>query len=545
VRQVGRALIACGVGPGTGTVILSGNRPEWFIATLGTIAAGGLPSGIYTTCTPDQCAYIVDHSEAEVAFIEHRSDLDRLARCRDRLAAVVAMDGPGGDGVVAWADFVARGDEVDAGVLDERIAGLRPSDPCTLIYTSGTTGEPKGVLLSHINVLWVAGAMVRQYAVSERDLTVSYLPLSHIAEQLISLYLPLLVGGEVCFAESLDALADTLREVQPTFFFAVPRVWEKIQARMEAAGAASGPVRRRLVRWARNVGLTGARAMQRGERLPSSWWLADRLVFRRVRQRLGLDRTRVFFTSAAPMARSTLDFFFSLGVPVLEVYGMSECAGPATFSTVDRFRIGSAGWAIPGTELRVADDGEIQFRGPHVFLGYHRDPSATAETIDADGWVQSGDIGVIDDDGFLWVTDRKKELLVTSGGKNLAPVPIEAKLKAIPGVGQAVVVGDGRRHVAALIALDPDRIGAVAAEHGSVATDVEAAASCPAIRRYLEERIESVNVTLARYESVRRFAVIPGGLTVEDGTLTPTMKLKRRVIHERFAQLIDDLYREP
>ncbi|MGD8441245.1 MAG: AMP-binding protein [Holophagae bacterium] len=544
VRRVGRALMALGVQPGQNTVIIGGNRPEWFAANLGTIAAGGLPSGIYTTSTPEQCAFIVDNCDARVAFIEHPEQLDRLADCRERLTAVVTMDGSGGHGVLTWREFLAAADEIPIDALDRRIEALEPDSPCTLIYTSGTTGEPKGVVLSHFNVLWVADAMVRQFHVTEHDVLVSYLPLSHIAEQLISLYLPLLVGGAVCFAESLETLAETLREVRPTFFFAVPRVWEKIQARMEAAGAASGAVRRRLVRWARGVGLAGARAVQRGGRRPSSWPLADRLVFRAVRRRLGFDRTRAFVTSAAPMARSTLDFFFSLGIPVLEVYGMSECAGPATFSTADRYKIGSAGWAIPGTELRVADDGEILFRGPHVFIGYHRDPESTAATIDDEGWVHSGDIGALDDDGFLWVTDRKKEIIVTSGGKNVAPVPIEAKLKTIPGVAQAVVVGDGRKYLAALIALDPDRICGIAEAVGSDARDVESAARCELIRGSLAEHIDAINVTLARYESIKRFAVISHGLSVDDGTLTPTLKLKRRVIREVFSDVIDELYDE-
>jgi long-subunit acyl-CoA synthetase (AMP-forming) len=545
VERVGRALIGCGVEPGASTVIIAGNRPEWFVANLGTIAAGGLPSGIYTTCTADQCSYIVRHCRATVAFIEHREHLEQLDGCRDQLAAVVTMDGPGGDGVVTWDELLASADRVDTGLLDERRAGLDSEQPCTLIYTSGTTAEPKGVLLSHRNVLWVADAMFRQYNVTSSDVTVSYLPLSHIAEQLISLYLPLLVGGTVCFAESLERLPDTLREVRPTFFFAVPRVWEKIQARMEAAGASSGRLRRHLIRWARGVGLAGARRLERGERPPRSWWIADRAVFSAVRRRLGLDRTRVFITSAAPMARSTLEFFFSLGIPVLEVYGMSECAGPTTFSTPDRFRIGTAGWAIPGTELRVADDGEILFRGPHVFVGYHDNPRATSRTLDADGWVHSGDIGVLDDDGFLKITDRKKEIIVTSGGKNVAPVPIEVRLKAIPGVAQAVVVGDRQKHLAALIALDPDAIPALAAELGSDAVDPQSAARCERFRRHLENGVESVNAGLARYETVKRFAVVAAGLSVAAGTLTPTLKLKRRVILETFADVIDELFAEP
>jgi len=543
VLQVARAMMRLGVEPGSCVVILGDNRPEWFMANLGTIAAGGLPSGIYTTSTPEQCAYIVRHCEAVVAVVEHAGHLAQLAEIRSQLAAVVLMaDDDDDEGALRWNAFLALGDEVEDEALDRRIRDLREDDPCTLIYTSGTTGEPKGVLLSHRNLLWVARAMIREYAVTADDSGISYLPLSHIAEQIISLYLPLIAGGCMSFAQSLETLGDDLREVRPTFFFAVPRVWEKIQARMEAAGAASGPLRRRLVRWAREVGLAGGRASQRGEPKPTGWWLADRLVFSKVRARLGFDRTRVFFTSAAPMARSTLDFFLSVGIPIFEVYGMSECTGPTTFSNADRYRTGSAGWAIPGTELTVAPDGEILFRGPHVFVGYHKNLDATREALDPGGWLHSGDIGMLDEDGFLYVTDRKKELIITSGGKNVAPVPIEAKLKGIAGVAQAVVVGDRRRFLSALIMLDPERIAGLGREIGSDATDPASAAQCGRFRAYLDDEIEAVNATLAPYESIRRFAILDQGLSVEDGTLTPTLKLKRRVIHEVFDRVIDGLY---
>ncbi len=543
VLLAGRALMQLGVERGSCVVILGNNRPEWFIANLGTIAAGGLPSGIYTTSTAEQCSYIAEHSEAVVAFVEQPGQIAQLESVRGQLSAIIVMEGASDEaGVLDWEGFLALGTEVTQESLDERIEGLNWDDPCTLIYTSGTTGEPKGVMLSHHNLLWVARAMVREYSVTEEDSGLSYLPLSHIAEQVISIYLPLLVGGCMSFAQSLETLGDDLREVRPTFFFGVPRVWEKIQARMEAAGAKSGSLRRRLVRWARGVGLTGGRAQQRGEPLPAGWWLARRLVFSKVRERLGFDRTRVFFTSAAPMARSTLDFFLSLGIPIFEVYGMSECTGPTTFSAADRYRTGSAGWAIPGTELKIADDGEILYRGPHVFVGYHKNPEATEEAVDDEGWFHSGDIGILDEEGFLYVTDRKKELIITSGGKNVAPVPLESKIKGIPGVAQAVVVGDRRKFLAALIVLDPEAIESLASEIGSDAADLPSAARCERIRTYFEDRIDAVNVTLAPYESIRRFAVLSEGLSVENGTLTPTLKLKRRVIQDVFSATIDELY---
>jgi len=542
VLQAGRAFIHLGVGRGSCVVILGGNHPEWFIANFGTIAAGGLPSGIYTTSTAEQCCYIAQHCKAVVAVIEHTGHLDQLAAVSEQFAAVVAMEGGGDGDVLSWERFLALGDEVGEERLDERIEGLQKNDPCTLIYTSGTTGEPKGVMLSHTNFLWLARALVDVSAVNEEDHGISYLPLSHIAEQVLSLYLPLVAGGCMSLAPDLETLGDDLREVRPTFFLAVPRVWEKIQARMEAAGAKSSPLRRRLVRWARGVGLAGGRAAQRGEPLPLGWWLANRLIFSKVRRRLGFDRTRVLLTGAAPIARSTLEFFLSLGLPICEVYGMSESTGPTTLSSEERCRTGSAGWAIPGTELEVADDGEILFRGPHIFVGYYGNPEAMRETLDDEGWLHSGDIGMLDEDGFLYVTDRKKELIITSGGKNVAPVPIESQLKAIPGVTEAVVMGDGRKYLSALILLDPEGIDALAKEIGSEAADPASAARCELFHAYIEDRIDAVNATLAPYESIKRFAVLSEGLSVENGTLTPTLKLKRRVIHEVFGATIDDLY---
>ncbi len=543
VHRVGRALISLGVEAGSSVAILGNNRPEWFMANLGIIAAGGLPSGIYTTSTAEQCAYIIEHCEANIVFVDHSGRLAQLEGVRDRLSAVILMEGASDqDGVLDWEGFLDLGTGVPQEGLDRRLEAQQPDDPCTLIYTSGTTGEPKGVMLSHHNLLWVARALVKEFSVTKEDSGLSYLPLSHIAEQVISIYLPLIVGACMSFAESLETLGDDLRDVRPTFFFGVPRVWEKIQARMEAAGAKSGLLRRRLVRWARQVGLTGGRAQQRGEAMPAGWRLARRLVFSKVRERLGFDRARVFFTSAAPMARSTLDFFLSLGIPIFEVYGMSECTGPTTFSSEDRFRTGSAGWAIPGTELRIADDGEILFRGPHVFVGYFKNPEATKEAIDDDGWLHSGDIGIMDEDGFLFVTDRKKELIITSGGKNVAPVPIESKIKGIPGVAQAVVIGDRRKFLSALIVIDPEAIVALASEIGSDAVDLASAASCARFRAYIEDRLEAVNVTLAPFESIRRFAVLSEGLSVENGTLTPTLKLKRRVIQDVYSATIDELY---
>jgi long-subunit acyl-CoA synthetase (AMP-forming) len=399
-------------------------------------------------------------------------------------------------------------------------------------------------MLSHHNLLWTAGQLTTGFGIDTSHRSVCYLPLSHVAEQVISVFAPMLVGGCIAFAESLETLVDNLREIRPTFFFGVPRVWEKIQARMEAVGAQSGFVKRRLARWARRVGRASGYAAQRGERPVRGFSLADKLVFQKVKRRLGFDRVGFFATSAAPIAIDTLEFFLSLNMPLLEVYGMTECSGPGTLSRPDRYRTGAAGFTLPGTELKLAEDGEIWMRGPHVFRGYFKNPEATSDALDADGWLHSGDIGVMDDDGFLKVVDRKKELIITSGGKNIAPVPIELQLKSIPSVAQAVVVGDGRKYLTALLTLDPDRVPSIAESVGSSAKTPRQAVDCRLFRKFLEDHVSRINEGLASYEGVKRFAILPDQLSVEEKTLTPTLKLRRRNIAEFYRREIEELYEE-
>jgi len=537
-------LIRLGMKSGDGMVILAGNRPEWLMANFAAIAAGGMPSGLYTTATSEQCSYITEHREASVAVLENASYLDQIAGARERLKGIVLMDGPAEDSdCLTWDELVASGDDPDLRTeLAERISILDEDQVCTLIYTSGTTGPPKGVMLSHRNLLWTADGVTTSLGLDSSHRGLSYLPLSHVAEQVISIYGPLQIGGCVAFAESVDTLPENLREVRPTFFFGVPRVWEKIQASMEAVGAQSGGVKRALVGWARGVGLDTAYAIQRGEEPVRGYRLANRLVFEKARRRLGFDRVKHFITAAAPISVNTLEFFMSLGVPVIEIYGMTECTGPGTLSTPENFRIGSAGFALPGTELKLLDDGEICMRGPHIFHGYYKSREATREALDEDGWLHSGDIGVLDDDGFVRIVDRKREIIITSGGKNIAPVPIELELKSISGVGLAVVIGDRRKYLSALLILDPDQVTVMAGRLGLDIRTVEDAAGSAEIRSYLEEQVQLVNAKLASYETLKRFVVLSDQLTVEDGTLTPTLKLRRKSIAEKYRDEIEGLY---
>jgi len=546
VRRAARGLVALGVSPGDGVVILASNRPEWFVADLAAMAAGALPAGIYATSTSEQCRYVADHAGATVAVVETREHLDRFLAVRPslpRLRAIVAMEEDAtGDGVLPWATLLEGGASVDEETLNARLAALRPEDPCTLIYTSGTTGPPKAVTLTHANVTWIASSVPDLFGVGPDDRLVSYLPLSHIAEQAVSLYLSMTSGACVHFVPRFERLAEELRAVRPHVFLGVPRVWEKIQAGIEAAGARRSPLERRVAAWARAVGLAAGYARQRGGRVPWTYSLAKRLVLSKVRHALGLDAARLCVVSAAPIATETLEFFLGLDIPILEIYGMSECTGPATISVPGAHRTGSAGRAWPGSEIRIAADGEVLIRGPHVFRGYYRDAEATREAVDEDGWLHSGDLGELDADGYLRITDRKKELIITAGGKNIAPQVIEGRLRQIPAVSQAVAYGDRRPYLVALLTLDPARVVAEAERAKSPARTAADAAACPVFRRRIEAGVQDVNRDLARYEQVKRFTILPRELSIEEGELTATLKLKRRVVHERYRDVIEALY---
>lgn len=554
VKRGAKALIHLGVRPGKGVSIIGNNSPEWLVADVAAIYAGAMPAGIYTTSSAAQVRYITDHCESKVSFADSPDQVAKFVAEKDALPhldVVVQMVGKPKDDagagrvrVLGWDEFLALGDAVDDVKLEERLAAQKTDDVCTLIYTSGTTGEPKAVMISHRNVTWTAETLVDMLDFGSDDVSVSYLPLSHIAEQMLTIHGPMKMGSTVYFADSVEKLPEALADVRPTFFLGVPRVWEKIQAKMQAAGAAAPPIRKKLVAWAKKQGLAGGYAEQRRAPKPLLYPLAQKIVFDKVRERLGLDRTRVCVTSAAPISRDTLEFFLSLGIPILEVYGMSECTGPATYSPPDRYKTGKAGICIPGAELKIAEDGEVCMRGPHVFKGYLKDPEATKNALDADGWLHSGDIGTIDADGFLQITDRKKDLLITAGGENIAPQVLEGLLKAIPVVAQAVVIGDRRKFLTALLTLDPERVHAEAQAAGSPARSMAEAATCKVFRKHLEKQIDGVNGTLARVQTIKKIAIIPNEFSIDGGELTPTLKVKRKVVNEKYKVQIEALYVE-
>ena len=548
VRTVAKAFIALGLEAGKAVNILANNCPHWFISDLAAIFAGAVPGGIYTTSTPEQCHYIAEHSDANIVVVEDAAQLakfDNLWSRLPNLKAIVMMRGSDAkERVYGWQDLPGLATGITDDALDARIRAQSPEDCCNLIYTSGTTGKPKGVMITHDNIVWTARKVVETCEGSHQDQLISYLPLSHIAEQMVSLMVPMISGCTSWFAESLDRLGENLQEVRPTMFLGVPRVWEKIQAKISTAGAANPPLKKKIAAWARKQGLAGGYAHQAGNPRPWLYPLADKLVFSKVRQRLGMDRCRLFFFSTAPMATDTLEFFMSLGIPIAEIYGMSECTGPATISIPEpgRYRTGWAGPAMTGTEISLGAHNEILMRGRHVFKGYYKNEAATRETVDEQGWLHSGDVGEIDDQGFLKVTDRIKELIITAGGENISPQALESKLKAIPVINQVVAIGDRRKYVAALVTLHADKIGLAAEEAGSHAADAGQAASCDIFHAYLQKHVDTVNATLPRSWTIKKFVILPDELSVEKGELTPTLKLKRRVIKTNYAREIESMY---
>jgi len=537
------------VKPGDKTCILGFNRPEWVIADVASIAVGAAPAGIYTTSSPAEVQYILEHSEAPVVVVEDAGQWEKVLEVRDQLPTlrhVITMrgcDAIDDEMVLDWDAFLARGNEVEPEKVDAQIEALEPDGLATMIYTSGTTGPPKAVMLSNRNLTWTADEAARIAKITAEDSTVSYLPLSHIAEQLFTIHGPMAAGFSVYFAESIAALPDNLKEVRPTIVFGVPRIWEKMHAKISDKLDGATGIKAVLARWAMGVGHDVTATRQRGESLgrrqSMKYSVANKLIFSKIKDAIGFDRARLCISAAAPISPHVLEFFTGLDIPIQEVYGQSEDTGPATFNRPDNTKIGSVGTKFRDTEVKIADDDEILLRGPHIFLGYYKDPETTAETL-VDGWLHTGDLGRIDDDGFLYIIGRKKEIIVTSGGKNITPVNIEKLLNRHPLISQSVVSGDGRKFLSALITPDPEKLPAWAADNGVSEDGAYADPRLIAdIQRYVDD---AVNPEFAQVEHIRKFTVLPREFSVEDEELTPTMKLKRRIVLDHFADEIEAMY---
>ena len=550
-RRVAAALIDLGVQPGDPVAIMAANRTAHTLADYGAMTAAAVPMSIYNTLAQHQVAFIAGESRPVVAVLEDHDRYQRWERALDEVDSVrhVVMladaDRVDDPRVMTWSDFLARGE--DTGAVDERMERITPDLPATFLYTSGTTGNPKGVVLTHHNVMYEAVSTLDAGGLHGPQRTISYLPLAHIAERILATYAPPFLGSHVHAIPDPAGLLGALGEVHPTAFFGVPRVWEKIKTGISAKLAEDpDPANQKLVTDAMAAGLAWTQAHEHGNEMTpeveEAFTQADEAILGFLRLLLGLDQVQWAASAAAPMPLEVAKFMGGLGLRVYDVYGMTETTGAFTSNGPDAFKLGTVGRPNPGIEVRLAEDGEILCRGPVNTPGYYKQEAATRNLLDEEGWVHTGDIGTVDEDGFYSVVDRKKELIITSAGKNIAPSNIENYLKESPIVGHAMALGDDRSYVVAILTLDGEIAPLVAAKMGVEFTDLADLSTKPEIRAMAQDAVDKANERLSRPEQVKAWELLPDEWTAESEELTPTLKLKRRVVKTKYADVVDQLY---
>ena len=556
VKSVACALMSMGLEKGDTVAIIGDNCPEWVFADLGIQCCGAATTGVYATNAWQQVEYVVKNSEAKFFFVENEEQLDKWLRFKDNvpnLKKVIVWDTQGlrqfkDPMVMTFEELVESGSKVAAEnpeMLTKRIAAVKPDDLSVLIYTSGTTGPPKGSMLSHSNCLWMGHAITTDNPMTTKDEIMSFLPLCHIFEQIFSVLGHITCGYIVNFVESMETVAENMMEISPTVGYAVPRIWEKyfsfIQIRMSDATW----FKRLIFYLAFKIGEKRAILKMNFKTVPfymeMLYQLAYIAVFRKLKERMGFDRMRMAVSSAAPIAPEILQFYRSIGVNLVEAYGQTEATGAVTLSRLGSVKFGAVGQPLTGIEVKIANDGEILVKSPGVFIGYFKNPEATADTI-VDGWLHSGDVGELDEDGFLKITDRKKDIIVTAGGKNITPQYIENKLKASLYINDAVVIGDRRKFLTCLVMIDEDNVVKYAQDHKIQFSTYKDLTLHEDIRKLIQNEIRAVNETLARVEQVKKFRILPKKLYEEDGEVTPTMKVKRKFVNEAFGELIESMY---
>ena len=553
VREVAAGLVVNGLEPGDRVALLSGNRVEWHVADLASLTAACVTVPLYQTSSPSQVEYVLGHSGARVCFVEDATQLAKVVEVWDRLpdlAHVVVMDGSTSDDArpvisFAWLRVLGRDRlAIQPLLVDERRASRHQDGLATLVYTSGTTGPPKGVMLSHRNIMWTIRSITMVVDIGPDDRFFSYLPLSHIAERTVSHFGQVVSGGQTWFARSILTVAEDLPACRPTIFFGVPRVWQKFRQgildEVQSLDGPKGAIASRYLAIAEQVAADGGDLSLATRVLHKA---LDAAVGAKIRKQLGLDEVRLLVSAAAPIHPSLLRWFDAIGLPIVEVYGQTEDSGPTTMNPPGRARYGSVGLPVPGVSVRIADDGEVLVKGGNVCEGYYANPVATAELIDEDGWMHSGDVGRVDADGYLYITDRKKDLIINAAGKNIAPQEIETRLKVEPLISQAVVIGEGRPYLTALLTLDAEALRAWSLERGKPA-DVPTLLADEDLRSEIAASIERVNAERSRVEGIKRWTILPRDLTIADDELTATLKVKRKVVNERYATEIEELYRE-
>jgi long-chain acyl-CoA synthetase len=553
VRRLAKALQGLGLERGDRVALMSENGPHWPTIDFATLCSGGVLVPIYPTLLPDQAAYIAHDCGAKIVVAETTAHLEGLLAHSDELPQVqhyVLIRGTSSDPRVTTLDaLLAQGAGVDVAAFEEKARSCQPEDLATFVYTSGTTGKPKGVMLTHHNIVSNVVTAMAIIDLDSRFTALSFLPLSHSFERTVD-YCYFHQGITIAYAESVAAVGQNLMEVKPNLFVSVPRVYEKVLAKVNEGVAAGSPIKQKLFGWAVGVGHRSLPWRLKLQSPPGllglQLGLADKLVFSKIRERLG-GRFVLALSGGAPLARDVAEFFWGAGIPIYEGYGLSETSPVISVNTPDAVKLGTVGKPIPGIEVKIAEDGEILSRGPNIMKGYWNMPEATAEVIDAEGWFHTGDIGEIDPDGFLRITDRKKELIINAYGKNIAPAPIENSLKSSRFIGQAVVIGDRRKFLSALLVPDFEALRAWAQRQGigaGAAGGDEALIANPQVRELFKHEIDRVNAELASFEKIVAWDLLPAEWTLESGELTPTQKVKRRVINQKYGDVIERLYAE-
>jgi long-chain acyl-CoA synthetase len=544
VSEIARGLIDLGIAPGDRVAILSHTRPDWTHAYFGLSCAAASGVSVYQTNSPAECHYVLEHSESRAVFVEDGEQLAKIREIEDRLPKLefVIVFEPGdadlGD-AISLDDLRERGRGRDAAEVEERYGAVTPDDICLYIYTSGTTGPPKGCLLSHGNYRAITDASEEQGVLAEGDTVYLFLPLAHAFALLIQ-FVALDLGGTIAYWEKdPNKIIPNLTEVNPTYFPSVPRMFEKIYT----LATSSAPDKEQLAQ-AVQLGVKVRQMIQRGEEVPAelrqAFDGAEEQLYKNVRGLFGKN-IRQCVTGAAPIAKEILEFFYACGVPVMEGYGMTETATAATVNTPEAFKFGSVGKPVPGVEVKIADDGELLLRGPNIFQGYYKNEEATKETLEG-GWLHTGDLGSLDEDGFLFITGRKKDIIITAGGKNITPANLENGLKQSQWISQAVVIGDRRPYLVALITLDSEEAPKFAEQHG---LEVGGLHESDEMKAEVQKVVDEVNSHVGPVEQIKRFEILPQDLSQETGELTPTLKVKRNVVNEKFADVVNQIYERP
>jgi len=558
-REAGRAaknfalgLLELGIEHEDRISLLSENRPEWAFADLGILSIGAVDVPIYATNTPSQVKYIVNDSASRILIVSSKKQLDKALEIRENcpsLEKIVIFDEIAKTDypiVCSFKEVCESGAASDKGNLfKQRMEKVKPRDLASIIYTSGTTGDPKGVMLIHDNFLSNCRSVKQILPISDDDICLSFLPLSHSFERMAGYYTPIYIGTTIAYAESVDTVRDNLQEIKPTFMASVPRIYEKFHAAVLENVRSGSFIAKKIFNWSFSVGreMSGYTISKKNAPalLRKKYKIADALVFRKIKENVG-GRLKYFVSGGAPLAQEINEFFHALGITILEGYGLTETSPVLTTNTPEHFKFGTVGKPIPDVTIKIADDGEILAKGPNIMIGYFNKPVETAEALGPDGYFHTGDIGMLDEDGFLKITDRKKDIIVTAGGKNVAPQNIENELKTDPFIGNAMVHGDKRKFLSALIVPDFERLEKFAKEQGIEYGSMSELVKHEKVVALMNERVEAVNNSLARYETIKKFAIMDKDFTLEDGEITPTLKVKRKVVSDKYKNILDSFY---